>query len=497
MTCSPAGCASHQMLPDRGEAIAPRVAAIAGQVLGWDAARQAAERRDATWTGAHREFDVPGRPRLPRARGRRKPRRKWVSPRLRFARRLRPARPAAHAHSRSHVRHSVSSGTHQHTRGPGQEAATTGGDRHVADKTLTCSDCGMEFAFTEREQAFYAEKGFSEPRRCPSCRASRKAARSGGDSGGTAAARTRAAAAMTPGTAAAAAIPPAVVQQRRRRWLRPAQQRPARDVRGDVLELRQGSQRALPADQRQARLLLGLLPHPARRLSSSATPHAGSRSPRPGFRSARARAPAAPRCTIDPMPPPARALRPAAPVRRPARDPSGDPLTVAVGSSNDFDLVVLGAGTGGYAAAFRAAQLGSRSPSWTRTSSAAPASTAAASRRRRCSRARRSTSASTTRRLRAHLAGEPPDHAKIAARRDMIVNRMWKGVDSSSRSTTSPGSPAAAGSTGPTRSASSSPARTVPRARAGSGSSTRRTWSWPRARASSASRGSSRTARAS
>jgi CxxC-x17-CxxC domain-containing protein len=53
----------------------------------------------------------------------------------------------------------------------------------VADKTLTCSDCGMEFAFTEREQAFYAEKGFSEPRRCPSCRASRKAARAG-DSGG-------------------------------------------------------------------------------------------------------------------------------------------------------------------------------------------------------------------------------------------------------------------------------------------------------------------------
>jgi CxxC-x17-CxxC domain-containing protein len=57
----------------------------------------------------------------------------------------------------------------------------------VADKTLTCSDCGMEFAFTEREQAFYAEKGFSEPRRCPSCRASRKAARQseGGGYGGS------------------------------------------------------------------------------------------------------------------------------------------------------------------------------------------------------------------------------------------------------------------------------------------------------------------------
>ena len=51
----------------------------------------------------------------------------------------------------------------------------------MADKTLTCSDCGMEFAFTEREQEFYAEKGFTEPRRCPSCRASRKAARAGGE----------------------------------------------------------------------------------------------------------------------------------------------------------------------------------------------------------------------------------------------------------------------------------------------------------------------------
>ena len=29
----------------------------------------------------------------------------------------------------------------------------------MADKTLTCSDCSMEFAFTEREQAFYAENG--------------------------------------------------------------------------------------------------------------------------------------------------------------------------------------------------------------------------------------------------------------------------------------------------------------------------------------------------
>ena len=29
----------------------------------------------------------------------------------------------------------------------------------MADKTLTCRDCGSEFIFTEGEQAFYAEKG--------------------------------------------------------------------------------------------------------------------------------------------------------------------------------------------------------------------------------------------------------------------------------------------------------------------------------------------------
>jgi len=55
------------------------------------------------------------------------------------------------------------------------------------DKTLTCADCGQTFMFTAREQEFYAERGFSEPRRCASCRAARKAQRSsepGSGSGG-------------------------------------------------------------------------------------------------------------------------------------------------------------------------------------------------------------------------------------------------------------------------------------------------------------------------
>src|SRR6186997_3515580 len=45
------------------------------------------------------------------------------------------------------------------------------------DKNLTCADCGQEFVFTASEQDFYAQRGFTEPRRCASCRASRKAAR--------------------------------------------------------------------------------------------------------------------------------------------------------------------------------------------------------------------------------------------------------------------------------------------------------------------------------
>lgn len=55
------------------------------------------------------------------------------------------------------------------------------------DKTLTCADCGTDFAFTASDQQFYADRQFSEPRRCPSCRALRKAARNenGGSYGST------------------------------------------------------------------------------------------------------------------------------------------------------------------------------------------------------------------------------------------------------------------------------------------------------------------------
>jgi dihydrolipoamide dehydrogenase len=103
---------------------------------------------------------------------------------------------------------------------------------------------------------------------------------------------------------------------------------------------------------------------------------------------------------------------------------------MAVGSSNDFDVVVLGAGTGGYSAAFRAAQLGLKValidedkiggtclhrgciPTKALLDSAAFAE-----------RVRHAKDYGVT------LPGEPVvDYAAMAARRDAVVKRMWTGL---------------------------------------------------------------------
>ena len=86
------------------------------------------------------------------------------------------------------------------------------------DKTLVCADCNQEFSFTASEQQFFAERQFSEPRRCPSCRAARKARVA------TAVAATQAAAAP------------------RRLSGGRLLQRPARDVQRHLLELRPRAQ---------------------------------------------------------------------------------------------------------------------------------------------------------------------------------------------------------------------------------------------------------------
>ena len=103
---------------------------------------------------------------------------------------------------------------------------------------------------------------------------------------------------------------------------------------------------------------------------------------------------------------------------------------MAVGSSNDFDLVVLGAGTGGYAAAFRAAQLGLK------VALVDEDKLGGTCLHRGCIPTKALLeSAAFNERLRHAadfglvLGGETSvDYAQIAKRRDQVVTRMWKGV---------------------------------------------------------------------
>jgi CxxC-x17-CxxC domain-containing protein len=54
----------------------------------------------------------------------------------------------------------------------------------TSDRTLTCADCGQEFVFSASEQQFYTDRGFSDPRRCATCRANRKTQRNASGGGG-------------------------------------------------------------------------------------------------------------------------------------------------------------------------------------------------------------------------------------------------------------------------------------------------------------------------
>lgn len=52
----------------------------------------------------------------------------------------------------------------------------------LADKELTCVECGAPFLFTVGEQEFFASRGYTnDPKRCSACRSARKnQQRSGG-----------------------------------------------------------------------------------------------------------------------------------------------------------------------------------------------------------------------------------------------------------------------------------------------------------------------------
>jgi dihydrolipoamide dehydrogenase len=103
---------------------------------------------------------------------------------------------------------------------------------------------------------------------------------------------------------------------------------------------------------------------------------------------------------------------------------------MAVGSSNDFDLVVLGAGTGGYTAAFRAAQLGLK------VALVDEDKIGGTCLHRGCIPTKALLeSAAFTERLRhakdfgLKLSAEAEiDYVQMAARRDQVVKRMWTGL---------------------------------------------------------------------
>jgi dihydrolipoyl dehydrogenase len=103
---------------------------------------------------------------------------------------------------------------------------------------------------------------------------------------------------------------------------------------------------------------------------------------------------------------------------------------MAVGSSNDFDLVVLGAGTGGYTAAFRAAQLGLK------VALVDEDKIGGTCLHRGCIPTKALLeSAAFIERIRhagdfgIGVGGDPVvDYARMAARRDQVVKRLWTGL---------------------------------------------------------------------
>lgn len=47
----------------------------------------------------------------------------------------------------------------------------------IASKVLSCIVCGEDFIFSSGEMVYYLDHGLAEPKRCPSCRRARRAAK--------------------------------------------------------------------------------------------------------------------------------------------------------------------------------------------------------------------------------------------------------------------------------------------------------------------------------
>lgn len=57
-------------------------------------------------------------------------------------------------------------------------------ETNYENEQLQCVECGKIFEFPAEDQEFYATKGYSSPKRCPDCRANRKAAKNNSRGGG-------------------------------------------------------------------------------------------------------------------------------------------------------------------------------------------------------------------------------------------------------------------------------------------------------------------------
>ncbi len=52
------------------------------------------------------------------------------------------------------------------------------------DRNLTCVECNSEFVFSADDQDFHSQRGYQDPKRCPSCRQARRGGGGGGYGGG-------------------------------------------------------------------------------------------------------------------------------------------------------------------------------------------------------------------------------------------------------------------------------------------------------------------------
>lgn len=57
-------------------------------------------------------------------------------------------------------------------------------EQNFETQQLQCAECGTIFEFSAEDQEYYAQKGYSSPKRCPECREKRKAMKNSGGRGG-------------------------------------------------------------------------------------------------------------------------------------------------------------------------------------------------------------------------------------------------------------------------------------------------------------------------